>query len=277
MAYQIIQSEHLELIRQLVNQIPGNDIQIISTDLANLIDEIRCAIPEKRRISTGRYSIIKALGEELHPLLREAGLSPFEYGRKLLDFPEADSFVRALGLMLLVAQTLADGALLHIQPCFETAAKAEDWILRECASGFIRPLIKTFPDEIREWYLKLVGSNDPNLRRFVSESLRPVVENHWFHKQPSYALDIIAHLFQESAAYPRTSVGNNLSDWMRVDMDTAWPIVEKLARSGNKNSHWIAYRACRNYVKKEPLKVMDLLNIEEYKYKNRHYRRADLK
>jgi 3-methyladenine DNA glycosylase AlkC len=124
--------------------------------------------------------------------------------------------------------------------------------------------------------MKLVRSTDPNLRRFVSESLRPVVENRWFHNQPEYAVDIIHHLFQESDPYPRTSVGNNLSDWMRVDQETIWPIVVKLAKNGDKNSYWIAYRACRNYVKKQPAKVMDLLQVNEYKYKNRIHKREDL-
>ena len=105
----------------------------------------------------------------------------------------------------------------------------------------------------------MVRSEDPNQRRFVSESLRPVVENRWFHKEPEYALGVIKHLFKESAPYPRTSVGNSLSDWMRVDQEIAWPIVVELAGNGDKNSYWIAYRACRNFVKKEPVLVMEML------------------
>jgi hypothetical protein len=60
-----------------------------------------------------------------------------------------------------------------------------------------------------------------------------------------------------------------------VDENIAWPIVKELAENGDENSHWIAYRACRNLVKKEPLKVMDLLGVEEYKYKSRVHRKAD--
>jgi hypothetical protein len=63
-------------------------------------------------------------------------------------------------------------------------------------------------------------SPHPNLRHFVSESLRPVVENRWFHKTPNYALEIIEHLFLETAPFPPTSVGNNLSGRMRVDQET---------------------------------------------------------
>ena len=82
-------------------------------------------------------------------------------------------------------------------------------------------------------------------------------------------------MFTESSAYPRTSVGNNLSDLARKNPDLIYNIVKDLVQNGNKNSYWIAYRACRNLVKKEPIKVMDLLLIDEYKYKKNHYKRID--
>ena len=236
-----------------------------------MIDQIRNDIPHKRRISTGRYSIVKALGKALLPLLDD----PFGFGLSLFENP-GDPFVRSLGTQLLSLWTVENGSLDPVKEFFEAgAAEKDDWIVRECASGLVRKLIQTFPEESRIWYLELVESPDPNQRRFVSESLRPVVENRWFHKEPEYALGVIRHLFKESDPYPRTSVGNNLSDWMRVNQEIAWPIVEELAQNGDNNSFWIAYRACRNYVKKEPLKVMDLLGVDEYKYKSRVHKRSD--
>ncbi len=70
-------------------------------------------------------------------------------------------------------------------------------------------------------------------------------------------------------------MGNSLSDWMRVNEEIAWPIVSELAKNGDKNSYWIAYRACRNLVKKEPVQVMETLAVAEYKYKTRFYQLAD--
>ncbi len=52
--------------------------------------------------------------------------------------------------------------------------------------------------------------------------------------------------------------------------------MKKLAGSGNDNSYWIAYRACRNLVKKEPVLVMDILKIDRYKYKDRDVERKDV-
>lgn len=275
MPFQIIQPDHQELIHQLVSRSAADKIPNISADLADLIDRIRTDIPEKRRVSIGRYSIIKDLGDCLYPLLSGSRISPLKVAVQIYGDPDFDPFVRALGLKLMARYAQETNQLSTVLSYFKTAADDEDWILRECASGLIRPLIKAYPDTIRAWYLDLVGSKAPNLRRLVSESLRPVVENRWFHKQPGFALDILGHLFQETDPYPRTSVGNNLSDWMRVDPETAWPLVVKLASSGGKNSYWIAYRACRNYVKKEPVLVMETLGVEEYKYKNRHFKLAE--
>ena len=70
-------------------------------------------------------------------------------------------------------------------------------------------------------------------------------------------------------------MGNNLSDLARQLPDLVYTLVEELVKSGDKNSCWIAYRACRNLVKKEPIKMMDLLKVDEYKYKKRIHKRSD--
>ncbi|MBN1358009.1 hypothetical protein JW988_04480, partial [Candidatus Bathyarchaeota archaeon] len=75
--------------------------------------------------------------------------------------------------------------------------------------------------------------------------------------------------------YPRTSLGNNLSDLAKQLPDLVFELVAELVASGDRNSYWIAYRACRNLVKKEPIKVMNLLKIDEYRYKKRVYRRSE--
>jgi 3-methyladenine DNA glycosylase AlkC len=214
------------------------------------------------------------MAEEFEIRLNEFEKDSFLIGKGLFQNPDFDPFVRSLGLGLISNNTLRSRQLENALSCFETAAGDDSWIIRECASGLFRKLIKSFPDQVHDWYLELVKSDNPLKRRFSSESLRPVVENRWIHKQPDYALSIIRQLFQESETYPRTSVGNSLSDWIRVNQELAFPIVEELAQNGDKNSYWIAYRACRNLVKKEPLKVMDLLGVDEYKYKTRiHYRK----
>ena len=157
----------------------------------------------------------------------------------------------------------------------KSAASSSDSNIREFSQMFFRKLIKKYPDEAKEFLLKLVSSDDPNIRRFVSETLRPVQENRWFYDDPDYSPSILKNMFKESSAYPRTSVGNNLSDLARKLPDLVYGLVGELVSSGDKNSYWIAYRACRNLVKDDPIRVMDLLEVNEYKYKKRIHRRDD--
>jgi 3-methyladenine DNA glycosylase AlkC len=106
-----------------------------------------------------------------------------------------------------------------------------------------------------------------------SDLLRPVVENHWMRKEPAYSLAVLRLLFKEKDPYPRTSVGNNLSDLSRPNPELIFEIVAELIASGDANSAWIAYRACRNLVKQDPQRVMDGLGISEYHYKDRNFYR----
>ena len=139
----------------------------------------------------------------------------------------------------------------------------------------MQKLIKDHPQMMQEFLLRLVNSDNPYRRRLASESLRPVTENQWIHKDPEYSLSILRHLFKESKPYPKTSVGNNLSDLSKKNPELVFGIVKELVDSGDKNSYWIAYRVCRNLVKKEPERVMDLLRTDEYKYKKKVYVRHD--
>jgi hypothetical protein len=60
---------------------------------------------------------------------------------------------------------------------------------------------------------------------------------------------------------------------VRSSPELIFTIVEELATNGDDNSRWIAHRACRNLVKKEPERVLDVLDVDEYHYKDRHYHR----
>jgi len=70
-------------------------------------------------------------------------------------------------------------------------------------------------------------------------------------------------------------VGNNLSDLSRQLPELVFEIVKELMSRENENSQWIANRACRNLIKMEPLRVMDLLKVDTYVYKTKKYKRVD--
>jgi 3-methyladenine DNA glycosylase AlkC len=156
-------------------------------------------------------------------------------------------------------------------PFFGGAAGSEAWVVREFAAGAFRKVIGPNKALVQTWLMQAARSADPNLRRFASETLRPVVLNRWLNQTPEYSLAVLRLMFREAHPYPRTSVGNNLSDLSRRQPELIFSLVGALVESGDKNSAWIAYRACRNLVKKQSGRVMDLLGVDEYHYKDRNY------
>ena len=212
--------------------------------------------------------------------MKEEGANAAAAGIQLYEDYSADPFIRSLGIQLLSLAAVDDGAetgtLKTAKKYFELSAADASWSVRECTAGFIRKLVQEFKDEMLIWYQKLVRSENPLQRRFACESLRPVADNGWFKKNPDFPWAIMPELFHEKEAYPRTSAGNSLSDWMRIDQERTLRTVKELASNGDENSYWIAYRACRNLVKKQPLLVLDILKTDIYKYKSRNYSRAGI-
>lgn len=247
-----------------------NDLAINSIPM--VLDAMYAAIPEVKRISYGRYTTIKILAERLYNDFEEANLSTLETGAMIVT-RSGDHRVIGVGLGMLSYHGMAD--YVNVLPYFEAAAKADHWEPREYAQGLFRKIIKKHPVEIREYLLQMVQSEEPNLRRFVSETLRPVVENKWLYKDIDYSLSILRYLYKEPHPYPRTSVGNNLSDIARRKPELVYGLVAELVAMNDVNARWIATRACRNLVKVDPIRVMNLLGVNEYKYKQRVYNRSD--
>jgi 3-methyladenine DNA glycosylase AlkC len=159
---------------------------------------------------------------------------------------------------------------------FAEIAASPDWIVREFAAGGFHSVIASNKDAVLPWLKETALSKNPNVRRFVSETLRPVTVNRWMKKEPEYSLSVLRLLFREAHPYPRTSVGNNLSDLSSRQPELIFSIVQELVASRDPNSYWIAYRACRNLVKKYPRHVMDILGVDEYHYKDRNFYRSNL-
>jgi 3-methyladenine DNA glycosylase AlkC len=256
----------------ILNPFVQGDVDNAVHSIPQVLDAMIAAIPPKKRISFGRYSAIKILAEHLYTGFEKSPVSPLEVGVSITSRSE-DTRGVGVGLGILSIYGLDDYA--SVLPHFEAAAGADHWEPREYAQGLFRKIIKKHPQEIKVYLLKLVQSGDPNLRRFVSETLRPVVENRWLYRDIEYSLSILRHLFRESHPYPRTSVGNNLSDIARRKPELVYSLVAELVAMDDRHAAWIAARACRNLVKTDPLRVMDLLGVNEYRYKTRIYRRGE--
>ncbi|MCM1992615.1 hypothetical protein [Oceanirhabdus seepicola] len=239
--------------------------------IENILQELHKAIPDKKRISYGITYVVKLLSKALYERVEESDLDVFHIATVL--YKNLSSFrTKCVGLGMLSYHGLND--IDATLPYFKNAANHEIWEIREFAQMYIRKITKKYPNEVQAFLLSLTQSVDSNHRRFASESLRPVVENRWILKNPEFSLKVLRQLFEESDPYPRVSVGNNLSDLSRQLPEQVFEIVKELVSKENENSYWIANRACRNLVKTEPLRVMDLLKVDIYVYKNKKYKRV---
>lgn len=256
----------------VINCLLQQDYERAIRNIPTVLDDLYANIPEKKRISYGRVYTIKILSQYLYTHLLDRDTPIYQIASTL--FTKSNEFrTKGVALGMLSLYGLKDYQ--QVLPYFESAAMSDNWEEREFSQMFFRKLIKKYPDEMKAYLLRLVKSENANIRRFVGETLRPCQENQWFYKNPEYPLSVLRNLFQEDSPYPRTSVGNNLSDLARRLPGLVYDLVKELVASGDKNSYWIAYRACRNLVKKEPIRVMDLLGVDEYKYKKRIHKRSE--
>jgi 3-methyladenine DNA glycosylase AlkC len=270
-----------EIKSEIIDNIKTGNFELVVKNIDEIINQIHASIPDKKRISYGIHSVIKSLGKEIFKLLSLEKVNIPDSLFPIYDYDcKSDiNFDRVRALILkILASWAANSSVENMQivlPYFEKAGGGDDWELREHCSGFLRDITKAHKAFMQDYLIRLTKSENENVRRLVSESNRPVAVNKWVLKEPEYLFKILRNLFTEPKPYPRTSVGNNLSDWARTYPEMVYEIVEELVKSGDKNSYWVAYRACRNLVKEDPIRVMDILKVDEYKYKNRIHRRSE--
>ena len=161
--------------------------------IPKVIDELYANIPDSKRISYGIVHTIKVLGENIYIHLIELDAPVYEIASSI--YSRSRDF-KSKGVSLGILSFHGLDAHEKVLPYFESAAASSDWNVREFAQMFFRKLIKTYPDEMSEYLLELVKSEDANIRRFVAETLRPVQENWWFYKNPDYPLSILKKCFK---------------------------------------------------------------------------------
>lgn len=236
-----------------------------------MIEELKASIPEKRKASYGIVSVIAVFCKHCFKDLSEIDFKACEtIYRKSKDFRTV-----CIGLGLLSHYGINNPE--SVLPVLTEAADHALWEVKEFVQMFLRKITKKHKELVQGFLIELTASDNPNLRRFASESIRPVAENKWIQEDPEFSLKVLRNLFRESEDFPRVSVANNLSDLSRKNPELIFTVVEELKGLHNKNSDWIAYRACRNLINQDPIRVMNLMKIDVYKYKNKVYHRPDSK
>jgi len=176
-----------------------NDLFIEAVEiLSNVLDRLYLNIPDNKRISYGRFYTIKVVSNKLYFKLKENNFKVYDISTELFNLNTDDFRIRpvALGILSLYGLENFENAKKTL-PTFKNGATHKHWEARECAASFFQRYIKEYPKEIKSFLVKCVKSDDPNIRRFASESLRPVTHNRWIIKKPEYSISILRHLFKE--------------------------------------------------------------------------------
>ena len=238
--------------------------------LRELKDDIYAAIPDKQRQSRGITWVVMRVSD----LLVENCEQTDRVQKIAMQlYEQLDESDRLIGVPIFMMASFGKDHPTQALEFFKLAGASSDWVVREFAAAGLHQVIPPNRETIQPWLKITAQDEDPNLRRMVSEALRPVTVNRWLQDEPQYSLEVLRYLFHEHHPYPRTSVGNNLSDLSRKNPELIYSVVKELVGTGDKNSFWIAQRACRNLVKSNPNRVMDLLGVDEYRYKDRQYSR----
>ena len=254
----------------LLSALAVNETAIATAEICRLQREIYGNIAPSQRISKGIVFSIKELAKKIAPILADA--SPVLRHRFLALYDRSEEMV--VKAVVLRDLSMCSGLpVSEAMTLFIKAADDPDWRLREMAAIFFRTYIKRDAVSALAALDDLVMHDSPRVRRFAVETLRPVQENRWMHRQPKGPLSIVRRLFYEPDPYPRTAVGNLMSDLSKKNPDLIKSLVRDLVATGDKNAYWIATRACRNLVKTEPEKVLDLLHTDTYRYKQKVYTR----
>lgn len=264
--------QEIEATQTIINSLNAKDTSQAIQRLLALKDEVYATIPDKQRQSRGITWVLEHISQ-IFVQLCGTGPELKEVAEQLYENMEKDD--RLQGIPIFMMAEYGTTYPEEVLGFFIDVANSDDSIVREFAQGGFRKLIKPHQELILPWLKELATNDSQNLRRFVSETLRPVCQNRWLKTSPESSLEILRLLFKEPHPYPRTSVGNNLSDLSKSNPELIFGVIQDLVAMQDKNSDWIAYRACRNLVKKEPLRVLDTLGIDEYHYKDRNFYRTE--
>jgi hypothetical protein len=174
--------------REIIVPAREKNYQDAGLNSSSIQKEIYNNIPDKKRISYGIVHTIRILAKCITRKLEEKEENLLNIGTGIYSQTK-DDISRGIALGILSEYGKEDFP--NTSPFFISAALDQSWQMREFAQMFFRKLIKAHPDEAKEFLMESVKNANPLLRRFVSETLRPVQENKWIHNQPNYSLSLL--------------------------------------------------------------------------------------
>jgi 3-methyladenine DNA glycosylase AlkC len=113
----------------------------------------------------------------------------------------------------------------------------------------VRPFLRKYPQRTIQILQQWAKSPNFHLRRLASEGSRPKLP--WstkldvFIDNPQPVFTILETLIEDDVRFVQKSVGNNLTDYLKVNKPAAVKFLKRFVNSDNKNTQWIIKHATR--------------------------------
>lgn len=147
---------------------------------------------------------------------------------------------------------------------FETSVKAiYELTQRNTGEYAIRPFIEKYPEQMIKVMADWSKSGNFHIRRLASEGLRPKLP--WakkldlFIKNYKPVFKILDNLKADKSKFVMKSVANNVNDYLKLNPEPAFALLEKWSESKNENTRWIVKHALRTELKRGNKKAKELL------------------
>lgn len=148
---------------------------------------------------------------------------------------------------------------------FDTSVRAFETItpFSTCELA-VRPFIIKYEDKMMMKVQKWTAHSNEHVRRLASEGCRPRLP--WgmalrkFKQDPTPVLPVLDALKQDTSAYVRKSVANNLNDISKDNPQVTIDIAHKW-KGHSKDTDWIVKHACRTLLKAGNREVLELFGF----------------
>jgi len=107
----------------------------------------------------------------------------------------------------------------------------------------VRPFLRKYPEKTIEILSLWAQSENFHLRRLASEGTRPKLP--WstkldiFIDNPEPVFKILSILKEDNIRFVQKSVANNITDYLKVNYESAKELLQLWSKSNNKNTQWI--------------------------------------
>lgn len=190
-------------------------------DVLNFLQHEYDIIPEKERIGKGISYLSKNIAKEMVQFLKSKkeidDITLIDFAKEAFNYGD---FIKNRNIqqyaLLFAAENIIQNPQIFkkLVSMIEKWADHEDWVIRETTGYNILYGVKKDPKLVFPFLMEWIKSDNENLRRIVSESIRPMAEVKWFRDptKNDIVLEILTTLNKDPSVYVRKSVGNNIKD-----------------------------------------------------------------